>query len=273
MSDTYALEEDLTDFNFEKINAFIDTMYQHILEKKQCIQVENGLKTIVLSSKMTSIITHEAVGHIAEADNVRADSIAVSYLNKMVASDLINITDFANNYNKKLLPVEIYIDDEGTLAKNVEIIKEGYFRGLMTDLKTSNDYDIQASGNARAMYYYDLPMVRMRNTAMLPGEDNEADIIESTKDGYYLISGNEGKSSLSGNFSLTSEFGYEIKNGKLGRPIGNTRLSGNCFDLLSSVDMVSNRIEWYFGLCTKEQKIPVSNGGPVIRCKANVGRV
>jgi len=271
--DSLSFKENFTDTDFEKIREFIDIMYQRVLEKKRCIVIESGVKTIVLSSKLTSIVTHEVVGHIAEADNVRAGSIANSYLDKKIASELINITDFANNYKKEILPVEVYIDDEGTRARDVEIIQNGYFKGLMTDLKTATYYGIEATGNARGMYYFDSPLVRMRNTALLPGNDSEEGIIDSIKDGYYLILGNEGKSSLSGEFSLTSDFGYEIKNGRLGRPLGNVRVIGNCFDMLNSIDMISSRVEWYFGMCKKEQMIPVSNGGPVIRCKANLGSV
>jgi TldD protein len=66
--------------------------------------------------------------------------------------------------------------------------------------------------------------------------------------------------------------GYEIKNGKLGKALMDTTISGVAFDMLKTVDMVSDDMTWVsFGMCGKKQPMPVGMGGPVIRCKVNIG--
>jgi TldD protein len=66
--------------------------------------------------------------------------------------------------------------------------------------------------------------------------------------------------------------GSEIKNGKLGKAIKNTTISGRAFDVLSSVTMISDEMKWSSGgMCGKKQPIPVGMGGPAIKCKINVG--
>jgi len=66
--------------------------------------------------------------------------------------------------------------------------------------------------------------------------------------------------------------GYEIKNGKLGRAIKDTTISGIAFDVLKSVTMVSDEMNWDgFGMCGKKQPISVGMGGPAIKCKVNIG--
>jgi len=66
--------------------------------------------------------------------------------------------------------------------------------------------------------------------------------------------------------------GYEIKNGKLGRALRDTTISGVAFEMLKTVDMVSDDMVWSSsGYCGKKQLMPVSMGGPAIKCKVNIG--
>lgn len=66
--------------------------------------------------------------------------------------------------------------------------------------------------------------------------------------------------------------GYEIKHGKLGRAILDTTISGVAFDMLKTVDMVSDSVTWSSsGFCGKKQIMPVGMGGPALRCKVMIG--
>ena len=66
--------------------------------------------------------------------------------------------------------------------------------------------------------------------------------------------------------------GYEIKNGKLGRALLDTTISGVAFEMLKTVDMISDTVEWSSsGFCGKKQPMPVGLGGPAVRCRITVG--
>ena len=66
--------------------------------------------------------------------------------------------------------------------------------------------------------------------------------------------------------------GYEIKHGKLGRAIRDTTISGIAFDMLKTVDMLSDDMVWTCsGMCGKKQPMPVGMGGPAVKCKVNIG--
>ena len=66
--------------------------------------------------------------------------------------------------------------------------------------------------------------------------------------------------------------GYEIVNGKLGRPIRETTISGVAFDMLKNVTMISNEFEWESsGYCGKKQPMPVGMGGPSIKSRLHLG--
>jgi TldD protein len=112
----------------------------------------------------------------------------------------------------------------------------------------------------------------MRNTAVLPGKDKIADIIASVDDGYYLLSTNNGQADTTGEFMFGITMGYEIRHGKLGRAILDTTISGVAFDILKTVDRVSDSMNWSSaGYCGKKQPMPVSMGGPELRCKVMIG--
>lgn len=259
-------------YRIKNLKPFLRQTVQMLSDKKDSVPVVPGNKDIILSCRMTGLLVHEAIGHTAEADNIYSGSVAGKLLGKKICGEDINITDFANHYNGKELVVPIYYDDEGNEARDVEIVKAGVFNDIMTDNYTAEQFGRTPSGNARAACYHDQPLVRMRNTAMLPGTKEIDRIVESVEDGYFIVDGVSGQSDLSGTFIMVPSAVYEIKNGKIGKAVEPCRITGNCFDVLKSVSDISNRFDWYVGICAKEQEVVVSSGAPDIRCRLNIGK-
>ncbi|HSK67680.1 MAG TPA: metallopeptidase TldD-related protein, partial [Candidatus Limnocylindria bacterium] len=115
-------------------------------------------------------------------------------------------------------------------------------------------------------------LVRMRNTAILPGSSKLADMIASVDDGYYFLRSSNGQADSTSEFMFGVVMGYEIKGGRLGRAVRDCTISGVAFDMLKTVDMVSDRVVWHSsGFCGKKQPMPVGTGGPALRCKVMIG--
>ncbi len=261
--------------NFPSVNilfSFIDKLYENLKRKAEGIFAEAGIKKCILDSKISGMLAHEAIGHTVEADMVIAGSVAKDNLGKQVASPLITLTDFAHHAFSKLCPVPVFIDDEGTLCEDATIIKDGILVNYMNSKETAQILNMNLTGNARAYLFNDEPLVRMRNTAILPGNETLQQMISSIDDGYYLCQSSNGQADTNGEFMFSVTFGYEIKNGKLGKAIKDTTISGIAFELLKSVDMVSNDFHWESsGFCGKKQPIPVALGGAAIRCDIMIG--
>ncbi len=250
----------------------IDRLYERIMQKREAVYAEGGLKQVILDPDLAGILAHEAVGHTVEGDLVRFGSVAGSYMNKQVASELITLVDYAHSYEGKLLGVPVFVDDEGTKAEDVVLIEHGILKEYMHNKETAAHFGAQPKGNARANEFVDEPLVRMRNTAILPGKNTLEEMIASVEDGYYFMNPTNGQADLTGEFMFGVAMGYEIKKGKLGRAVKETTISGIAFDMLKTADMVSDEMVWKnTGWCGKKQWIPVSMGGPAIRCKINVG--
>lgn len=250
----------------------IDNAYIKLMDKAEGIYAEAGEKTVILSGFMAGMLAHEAVGHTVEADLVLGGSVAGPMLGKQVASELVSMVDFAHTAFGEKTPLPVYVDDEGVLADDAVLIKDGMLVGYMNSRESAEHFGVKPNGNARAYSFSDEPLIRMRNTAVLPGSSKLDDMIASVDDGYYLIDSGNGQADTTGEFMFGVTCGYEIKNGKLGRALLDTTISGVAFEMLKTVDMVSDTVTWASsGMCGKKQPMPVGMGGPALRCKVNVG--
>ncbi|MBR3718763.1 MAG: TldD/PmbA family protein, partial [Firmicutes bacterium] len=250
----------------------IETLYQKVKDKTNGIHAEAGLKQVVLGGMMGGMLAHEAVGHTVEADLVIGGSVAGPNLGKRVASDLVTLTDFAHTYNGSPAPLPVYLDDEGVKAEDAVLIQDGILTGYMNSRETAQRFGQKPAGNARAWAFSDEPLIRMRNTCILPGKNTLEELIASVDDGYYLIDSRNGQADLTGEFMFGVSCGYEIRHGKLGRALLDTTVSGVAFEMLKTVDMVSDTVEWSSsGFCGKKQMIPVGMGGPCMRCQIMIG--
>ena len=142
----------------------------------------------------------------------------------------------------------------------------------MNSRETAAHFGMAPCGNARAWNFNDEPLIRMRNTCILPGKNTLEEMIASIDDGYYLIDSSNGQADLTGEFMFGVSLGYEIKNGKLGKALLDTTVSGIAFDMLKTVDMLSDQVVWTSsGFCGKKQPMPVGMGGPDMRCRITIG--
>lgn len=250
----------------------VDSLYERLMQKREGVYADAGEKTVILDGMMTGMLSHEAVGHTVEADLVLGGSVAAHNLNKRVASDLVTLTDFAHTAFGKECPLPVYVDDEGTEATDAPLIENGILTGYMNSRESAQHFGMQPQGNARAWSFSDEPLIRMRNTTVHPGKDKLEDMIASIDDGYYLIESNNGQADTTGEFMFGVTMGYEIKHGKIGKALLDTTISGVAFDMLKTVDMVSDKVEWCSsGFCGKKQPMPVGMGGPALRCKVKIG--
>lgn len=250
----------------------IDRLVEELMQKREGVFADAGRKTCIMAPELSGILAHEAVGHTAEADFVISGSVAGPCRGKQVASEIVTLTDFAHTYEEISLPTPIHVDDEGVVAKDAVLIDKGVLTGWMHNRASAARYGDDCTGNALAFSFADEPLIRMRNTAILPGKNSLDEMISSIDDGYYFTATGNGQADSTGEFMFGITMGYEIKNGKLGRALRDTTVSGVAFDVLKTVDMISDEMVWLnSGMCGKKQPFPVGMGGPHIKCEINVG--
>lgn len=251
----------------------VDALYTRLMQKADGVYADAGVKDVVMHPNLAGMLAHEAVGHTVEADLVLGGSVAGPMLGRQVASELVTMVDFANTlHDGSPAPLPVYVDDEGTPASDEVLIKDGILTGYMNNRESAERFGMTPHGNARAYLFSDEPLIRMRNTGIIPGKSKLEDMIAAIDDGYYLVETGNGQADTTGEFMFGINLGYEIKHGKIGRAIRDTTISGVAFDMLKTVDMLSDDNVWLSsGFCGKKQPMPVGMGGPAIKCRVNIG--
>jgi TldD protein len=229
--------------------------------------------TIILDPGMVGLISHEAIGHMVEADFVLSGSIVKDKIGTKIASHLITMVDSGQPNIASNAAGSIAVDDEGVIAHRTVIIEDGILKSFLHNRETALMFNAEPTGNARAFEYDDDLLIRMRNTFIEPGHDKFEDMIKETKHGYLIKGARNGQADANGEFMFGSQEVYLIERGELKELLRGTSVSGSAFDVLQSVDMVGNDFKFDIGTgyCGKFQPAKVDGGGPHIRCNAIIG--
>ena len=236
--------------------------------------IEPGVYDIITNPSITGLIAHEAFGHGVEMDMfLKKRARARKYINKPVASSLVNMHDgAAATYSC----ASYFFDDEGTLAQDTLIIKNGILQTGICDAVSGAQLGHKSTGNGRRESASRKAYTRMTNTFFEPGKDKLEDMIKSVKHGYMLFDTNNGmEDPKNWNIQCTAEYGREIKDGKFtGKIVSPVVMSGYVPDLLMSISMVSDDFQILgTGHCGKGHKewVTVSDGGPCLKARCKLG--
>ncbi|MDP1807074.1 MAG: TldD/PmbA family protein, partial [Acidimicrobiales bacterium] len=152
----------------------------------------SGVTDLILGREQLALQIHESVGHAIELDRIlgwEAAFAGTSFLdlNQLgtlrYGSELMNITADAT------LPGALGsfgYDDEGTPAQRVDIVKDGIWVGVLSGRDSAHVAGLPPGGMVRSDGWNHLPMVRMTNVGLLPGESSLEEIIAATDDGIYM---------------------------------------------------------------------------------------
>jgi TldD protein len=260
------------DWSLATLAPRLDRLHDHLQAKRHAVPARGGEHTIVMAPELTGMLAHEAMGHPCEADAVLSGAVTAHLQGQRVASDLVTMVDLAHHLGDQELMCPVYVDDEGTPAEDVTMIDRGMLRQFMHSRETAARLGLPPSGSARAYGPDDEPLIRMRNTAVLPGSASQRELIAGVEDGYLVLATANGQADSTTEFMFGVTLAYEIKNGRLGRAVRDTTLSGSALKVLASVDGVGNDLEWTCsGYCGKKQPMVVSLGGSSLRARAQLG--
>lgn len=260
------------DFSPAALEHQLDEMHRHVRAKCEAVPARGGKHTVVLAPELAGMLAHEAMGHPCEADLVLGGAVTRDLVGRRVASELVTMIDVAHTYGGEEVMIPVYADDEGMPARDAVLIRDGILTEFMNSRETAAKLGIRPTGSARAYAPSDEPLVRMRNTVIVPGTSRLEDMIAGVDEGYFLMKTANGQADSTTEFMFGISLAYEIKDGKLGRAIRDTTLSGSAIKVLQSVDAVSGDIHWNCsGYCGKKQPMVVSMGGPALRAQAHLG--
>jgi len=211
----------------------------------------SGVTTIILGATQLALQVHESCGHPIELDRVMGMEAAYAgtsflTLDKLgtfrYGSPIVNITADAT------IPGGLGTfgyDDEGVEAQRTPVVREGIFVGYLTSRETAARLGQRSNGTMRADGWNRIPIIRMTNINLEPGEWEFDDLIADTDDGIYMeMNKSWSIDDKRLNFQFGTEVAYQIKNGKMGQLYKNATYTGITPQFWAGCDAICNRNHW-----------------------------
>jgi TldD protein len=137
-------------------------------------------------------------------------------------------------------------DDEGVKAQRMPLVENGLFVGYLTSRETAGVVGQNSNGCMRADGWNRIPLIRMTNINLEPGEWELADLIADTEGGYFFDTNKSWSiDDKRLNFQFGLEAAWEIKNGKLGKMYKNPLYTGITPQFWNSCDAICNKNHWH----------------------------
>jgi TldD protein len=248
--------------------AVAESAAQKALTLLDGVPAPTGSMPVVVGGGFGGVLFHEMTGHGLEADHVqKGASVYAGKLGEPVAQPLLTAYDDGRMPNEWGSDA---IDDEGTATQKTLLIEEGRLTSYLYDRLRAERDDVASTGNGRRESFRHLPIPRMTNTYIAPGDADPESIIAEVGRGFYAVSFGGGQvDPATGDFVFGVSEGYLIEDGTVTAPCRGATLIGNCLDALGAIDAVGDDFWMKTGICGKGgQSVPVGTGQGHVRISA-----
>jgi TldD protein len=215
-------------------------------------ELPERVTTVILDGQQLSLQVHESVGHPLELDRILGMEAAYAGTSFVAPGDRGRL-----RYGSPAMSVTadattpgglgtFAFDDEGVGAQRSPLVAEGVVAGFLTSRETAAGLGAGSGGAMRADGWGAMPLIRMTNVHLEPGQGGSLDeLVADTPDGL-LLSVNRSWSidDRRVNFQFGVEAAWEIKGGRLGRLYRNATYDGRTTEFWSSLDAVCGPESW-----------------------------
>jgi TldD protein len=219
-----------------------------LLSAKSC---PSKVTTLILDSSQLALQIHESIGHPIELDRIlgaEASYAGTSFLKPEMVGHFKYGSDKVNIVADATFPGGLGTfgyDDEGIKAQRIPILSGGSLVNLLTSRETAHLLRKESNGTMRADGWNRIPLIRMTNISIEPGEWTLEGMIADTEEGLFLSTNRSWSiDDKRINFQFGTEIGWEIKAGKLGEMVKNPTYTGITPRFWNSCDAIANRDHW-----------------------------
>ena len=215
-------------------------------------QCPEGEFDLILESSQLALQIHESIGHPIELDRVLGSEanyagmsfLTLDQLRKLrYGSGIVNVVCDARPEHGPGLGTFAF-DDEGVPAQRTDIIRNGEFRGYMTSRETASAVgESRSNGCMRADGWGRLPLIRMTNVSLEPGEQSLDEVFDAR--GIYMETNKSWSiDDKRYNFQFGCEIAWEIHNGRRVRMLKNPSYSGISTEFWNACVAIADRRHW-----------------------------
>jgi TldD protein len=219
-----------------------------LLSAPQC---PAGTFDVILGGSQVSLQIHESCGHAAELDRIlgwEANFSGTSFLDPAELGRLRYGSDLVTIEIDNTLPrgfATVGYDDEGSKSVRSDVIRNGLLAGFESSRDTARQIGRETSACVRAQSWQYVPMIRMCNLNLHPGETPFEALFDEIDDGIYMESNRSWSiDDRRLNFQFGCQIGWEIKRGKRGRMLKNPTYAGVTPQFWNACDAIADRRAW-----------------------------
>ena len=219
-----------------------------LLSADQC---PSGVTTLIVGSSQLGLQIHESCGHAVELDRVLGSEAAYAGTSFLTTDKLNNFQYGSEHINITADSIRLPglgsygWDDEGVAAQSTPVVENGRFVGYLMSRETASGLGLPSNASMRAASWNRIPLIRMNNVSLEPGNWELDDLIADTDDGIFMeMNRSWSIDDRRFNFQFGTEIGYEIKDGKLGKLLRNCTYTGITPEFWNSCDAVCNEGSW-----------------------------
>lgn len=220
-----------------------------LLSAEQC---PKGEMDLILGSSQLGLQIHESCGHPTELDRALGTELNYaggSFLKKEMLGEFRYGSEIVNLTADAVAPGgagTFGYDDEGVPGQKWDLVRNGIFVGYLTSRETAASVgDPCSRGAMRAHSWNRIPLIRMNNVSLEPGEWSFEDLVADTSRGIYMETNRSWSiDQLRHNFQFGTEFGRLIENGKMTKMVKNPTYQGMTPDFWGSCDAICGFKDW-----------------------------
>lgn len=228
-----------------------------------------GVTDLIMGSNQLALQIHESCGHPIELDRVlgqEASYAGTSFLTIDKRGTFQYGSPEVNLVAESLTPGGLGTfgyDDEGVPAQRTQVVEKGIFKNYLMSRETAPLFGLTSNGTVRAESWMNVPMIRMNNISLEPGDWTLDEIIKDTKRGVFVETPKSW--SLDDkrlNFHFAQEIAYEIVDGSLGRMLKNPAYHDLTPHFWNACDAVAGKDEWHlWGMpsCAKGEPVQIAH--------------
>lgn len=267
-------------FNKKEMDSFprkIGQKAESLLDAKPAKTEKDA--NVILDHEYAALLVHEIVGHPSEADRVLGREAAwagttwwAGKIGEKIGSD--HLTAYDDPTVPKTLGYYLY-DDEGVKAARKILIEKGVLKGHMQSRETAFIFGVEPNAGMRAITFEYIPLIRMSNTFFGSGDWSEEELIEETKQGYFIsCMKHPSIDDQRFNWTISAQEGYKIENGELTTHLRDVALTSTAPKFFKSIDAITKKSAIVplpgCGKGDPMQALYVGNGGPYMRGVVNI---
>lgn len=214
-------------------------------------QCPKGVTTVILDGAQMALVIHETCGHAVELDRILGQEIPLagsSFLSEGSVGKFRFGSEYVNIMANATVPGGLGTygyDDEGIPATKIPLIRNGIFVGYLSNREDAARLGSRPGGVSRADGWSAVPLARMSNINLEPGDWDLEALIADTDDGIYMqLCRSLSIDNKRVNFQFGSEIAWEIKGGKLGRVLKNPTFTGASPQFWASCDAICSQKYW-----------------------------